>query len=55
MAAALEQQGVAYEFVSGAGWNHVFDQMKADSPEVQTALRQVIVFLEENVKWTQFC
>jgi acetyl esterase/lipase len=50
MAAALEEQGVAYEFVSRAGWNHVFDQTEADSPDVQAALRQVLAFLEANVE-----
>jgi acetyl esterase/lipase len=50
MAAALEEQGVAYEFVSRAGWNHVFDQMEADSPDVQAALRQVLMFLDEHLK-----
>jgi acetyl esterase/lipase len=46
LAAALENEGVAYEFVSRAGWNHVFDQTEADSPDVQAALRQVLAFLE---------
>jgi dipeptidyl aminopeptidase/acylaminoacyl peptidase len=50
MAAALEAQGVAYEFVSRAGWNHVFDQIEADSPDVQAALRQVIAFLDRHLK-----
>jgi len=50
MVAALEEQGVAYEFVSRAGWNHVFDQIEADSPDVQAALRQVLAFLEEHVE-----
>jgi acetyl esterase/lipase len=50
MAAALEEQGVAYEFVSRAGWNHVFDQMEAGSPDVQAALRQVLAFLDEHLK-----
>ena len=50
MAAALEEHGVVYEFVSREGWNHVFDQIEADSPDVQTALRQVLAFLEGNVK-----
>jgi len=50
MAAALEEQGVAYEFVSQAGWNHVFDQIEADSPDVQSALRQVLAFLERSVE-----
>jgi acetyl esterase/lipase len=50
MAAALEQQGVAVEFVSRAGWNHAFDQMEADSPDVRAALRQVLTFLDEYLK-----
>jgi acetyl esterase/lipase len=50
MAAALEKQGVAYELVSRAGWNHVFDQIEADSPDVRAALRQVLAFLEEHVR-----
>jgi acetyl esterase/lipase len=50
MAAALEQQGVAYEFVSGARWNHVFDQTDADSPDVQAALRQVLAFLDKHLQ-----
>jgi acetyl esterase/lipase len=50
MAAALEMQGVPYEFVSGARWNHVFDQTEADRPDVQAALRQVLAFLAANVK-----
>jgi acetyl esterase/lipase len=50
MAAALEEQGVARVFVSRAGWNHVFDQAEADSPDLQAALRQVLAFLEEYVK-----
>jgi acetyl esterase/lipase len=50
VAAALEEQGVRYEFVSHAGWNHVFDQMEANSPDVQAALRQVIAFLDEHLK-----
>jgi acetyl esterase/lipase len=50
MAAVLEEQGVAYEFVSRAGWKHVFDQMEAGSPDVQAALRQVLAFLDEHVK-----
>lgn len=48
--AALEEQGVAYHFVSRAGWNHVFDQIEADSPDVQAALRQVLAFLDEHLK-----
>ena len=50
MATALEEQGVAYEFVSRVGWNHVFDQIEANSPDVQAALRQVLAFLEQHVK-----
>ena len=50
MAAALEEQEVAYEFVSRAGWNHVFDQIEADSPDVQAALREVLAFLDEHLK-----
>jgi dipeptidyl aminopeptidase/acylaminoacyl peptidase len=50
MVATLEEQGIAYEFVSRAGWNHVFDQIEAGSPDVQAALCQVIAFLDENVK-----
>jgi acetyl esterase/lipase len=50
MAAALQEQGVAYEFVSQAGWNHVFDQIEADSPDVQAALRQVLAFLDEHLQ-----
>jgi acetyl esterase/lipase len=49
MAAALQEQGVAYEFVSRAAWNHVFDQIEADSPDVQAALRQVLAFLGEHL------
>jgi acetyl esterase/lipase len=49
MAAALEEQGVAHEFVSRAGWNHVFDQIEADSPDVQAALYQVLGFLNEHL------
>jgi hypothetical protein len=41
---------VAYELVSRPGWNHVFDQMEADSPDVQAALRQVLAFLDEHVR-----
>jgi acetyl esterase/lipase len=50
MVAALEERGVAYEFVSRAGWNHVFDQTEADSPDVQAALSQVLAFLDEHLK-----
>jgi acetyl esterase/lipase len=50
IAAALDEQGVAYEFVSRAGWNHVFDQTEAGSPDVQTALRQVLSFLDERLE-----
>jgi acetyl esterase/lipase len=50
MAAALEEHGVVYEFVSRAGWNHVFDQTEADSPDVQAALRQVLAFLDEHLR-----
>jgi acetyl esterase/lipase len=49
MAAALEDHGVAHELVSRAGWNHVFDQAEADSPDVEAALGQVIAFLDEHV------
>ncbi|MGD8750538.1 MAG: prolyl oligopeptidase family serine peptidase [Anaerolineales bacterium] len=42
MAAALEEQGVEYEFVYGAEWNHVFEQMEA--------LLQVLAFLDRHVK-----
>ena len=47
---ALEEQGVAYEFLSRAEWDHVFDQMEADSPDVQAALRQVLVFLDKHLR-----
>jgi acetyl esterase/lipase len=50
MAAALEEQGVAYELVSRAGWNHVFDQVEAGSADVQAALGQVIAFLDGHLK-----
>jgi acetyl esterase/lipase len=50
MVAALEEQGVAYEFVSRAGWNHVFDRIEADSADVQAALRQVLAFLDEHLE-----
>jgi hypothetical protein len=41
---------VANELVSQANWNHVFDQMEADSIGVQAALRQVVAFLDEHLK-----
>ena len=50
MAAALAEQGVAHELVSQPGWNHVFDQMEADSPEVQAALQRVLAFLDAHLK-----
>jgi dipeptidyl aminopeptidase/acylaminoacyl peptidase len=50
LAAALEEQGVAVVLASRAGWNHVFDQVEADSPDVQAALRQVLAFVEQNVE-----
>jgi acetyl esterase/lipase len=50
MVAALEEQGLAYKFVSRAGWNHVFDQTEADSPDVQAALHRVLAFLDEHLK-----
>jgi acetyl esterase/lipase len=50
MVEALEARGVAYEFISKPGWNHVFDQMEAGSPDVEVALLQVIAFLDEFVK-----
>ena len=50
MAGALEEQGVAYELVSRAGWNHVFDQAQSDSPAVSEALQQVMAFLGEYFK-----
>jgi acetyl esterase/lipase len=50
MATALEEQGVAHEIVSQPGWNHVFDQMDADSPEVQAALQRMLAFLDAYLK-----
>jgi acetyl esterase/lipase len=49
MVAALEEQGVEYEFVSRAGWNHAFDQIEAGSPHVQATLGQVLGFLERHL------
>jgi len=53
MVAALEAGGVTYEFVTRAGWNHVFDQMEAGSPAVRDAQQQVIAFLDKHVKENQ--
>jgi acetyl esterase/lipase len=50
MVAALAEQGVAHELVSQPGWNHVFDQMATDSPEVQAALQRVLAFLDAHLK-----
>jgi acetyl esterase/lipase len=50
MVAALEAEGIAYEFVTQASWNHVFDQEEAGSPAVQEAFERVIVFLEKHSK-----
>jgi dipeptidyl aminopeptidase/acylaminoacyl peptidase len=50
MAEALEETGVECEFVSRTGWTHVFDQVGADRPDVQAALRRVLAFLDKHLK-----
>lgn len=50
LSAALEAEGVTHEFVSRAGWNYAFDQVKDGRPGVKAALQQVLAFLDEHLR-----
>jgi acetyl esterase/lipase len=46
----LERSGVPVNIITGATWNHVFDQEEAESPSVEAALKEVIMFLDAHMK-----
>jgi acetyl esterase/lipase len=50
MAEAFERHGVTYEFVTNPAWGHMFDAAQSDSPPVEGAFRQVLVFLDRHVR-----